>query len=60
MQTIGLITAVLFVAALASFMLGFFIPDRFQLGAGFGAFFIVLAFFLLAVTIRRRTRTERI
>ncbi len=60
MRNIGLIAVVLFLATLASFVLGFLNPDRFQMAAGFGIFFFGTAVLILAVTIWRRTKTERV
>ncbi|MBK8150572.1 MAG: hypothetical protein IPN69_09110 [Acidobacteria bacterium] len=60
MRTIGLTAVVLFLAALASFVWGFLNPTRFQSAAGFGVFFFAAAALILAVTIWRRTKTERI
>lgn len=60
MQTIGIITVILFLAALASFVMGFYNPARLQIGAGLGFLFLAVAAFLLGVTIKKRNKTERI
>lgn len=60
MQLIGVISVVLFLAALTSFMMGFYNREKLVLGAGIGVLFLVVASFLLAVMIKKRNKTERI
>lgn len=60
MQTVGIITVVLFLAALVSFVMGFYNPDKVQIGASLGVLFLAVACILLAVTIKKRNKTERI
>lgn len=60
MQYIGLATVVLFLAALASFMTMFLYPEWVRTGGIMGVVFLIVAALLLAVTIKRRNKTERI
>jgi drug/metabolite transporter superfamily protein YnfA len=60
MQYIGVATVVLFLAALASFMTMFLYPAWVRTGGIMGVVFLIVAALLLAVTIKRRNKTERI
>jgi 4-amino-4-deoxy-L-arabinose transferase-like glycosyltransferase len=60
MKNIGFTAVFLFVAALASFVFGFVNPDRLQFAAGLGAVCFAVACLILAITIWRRSKTERI
>jgi hypothetical protein len=60
MQLIGLATVVLFLAALASFLTAFMNPAYVRTGGILGVLFLGVAAILLAVTIKRRNKTERI
>ncbi len=60
MQTVGVTTVFLFLATFAAVFWGFLNPAKFQMAAGLGAFFFALACVLLAITIWKRTKTERI
>ncbi len=60
MRSIGLITVVLFLAGLGSFFFGFMNPNEIRIFAGLGAMFLAAAALILAITIWRRSKTERI
>ncbi len=60
MQIIGLAAVVLFLASLASFMSAFLYPDFVKTGGILGVVFLGIAALLLAVTIMKRNKTERI
>lgn len=60
MQLIGLMSIVLFLASLASFLAGFMNRDYMMTGGVLGALFLAAATIILGVTIRSRNRTERI
>lgn len=60
MRGFGYVAVILFLAALASFVFGFVNPDRIRYMAGIGAFCFGAACVILAITIWRRTKTERI
>lgn len=60
MQLIGLATVVLFLASLASFLSAFMNPNYEKIGGLLGVLFLGLAALLLAVTIKKRNKTERI
>ena len=60
MQIIGLITVVLFLASLTSFMVAFYNPQMVTTGTSLGFLFLIVAAILLGVTIKRRNKTERI
>lgn len=60
MQLIGLTTVVLFLASLASFVAAFLYPDFAKTGGMLGVLFLGVAALLLAVTIMKRNKTERI
>ena len=60
MQIIGLATVVLFLAALASFLTAFMNPAWVTTGGTLGIIFLAVAGLLLAVTIKKRNKTERI
>jgi hypothetical protein len=60
MQIIGLASVVLFLAALASFMVAFYNPQMVTTGTSLGFLFLVVAALMLGVTIKRRNKTERI
>jgi hypothetical protein len=60
MQIIGLAAVVLFLASLAAFMSAFMNPNYVQTGGVLGVLFLAVAAILLAVTIKRRNKTERI
>lgn len=60
MQYIGVATVLLFLAALASFMTMFLYPGWVRTGGILGVVFLIVAALLLAVTIKRRNKTERI
>lgn len=60
MQTIGLISVVLFLASLAAFLTAFMNPNFVQTGGILGVLFLGVAALMLGVTIRRRNKTERI
>lgn len=60
MQIIGLTTVVLFLASLAAFLAAFMNPDFVKTGGVLGVLFLGVAAILLAVTIKRRNKTERI
>ncbi|HVE57757.1 MAG TPA: hypothetical protein VNB22_13075 [Pyrinomonadaceae bacterium] len=60
MQLIGLATVVLFLASLAAFLSAFMNPDYVKTGGILGALFLGVAAIMLAVTIKKRNKTERI
>ena len=60
MRLIGLATVVLFLASLASFVSAFLYPDFVRTGGILGVLFLGIAALLLAVTIMKRNKTERI
>lgn len=60
MQIIGLTTVILFLASLAAFLAAFMNPDFVKTGGALGVLFLGVAAILLAVTIKRRNKTERI
>jgi len=60
MQIIGLITVVLFLASLASFLVAFYNPEMVTTGTTLGFLFIIAAALMLAITIKRRNKTERV
>ena len=60
MQLIGLATVVLFLASLASFLMAFYNSELVGLGTGLGFLFLIGAALMLAVTIIKRNKTERI
>lgn len=60
MQIIGLITVVLFLASLASFMVAFYNPEMVTTGTTLGFVLLIAAALLLGITIMRRNKTERI
>ncbi len=60
MQIIGLSSVVLFLASLASFLSAFMNADFARIGMILGALFLVIAALVLAVTIKKRNKTERI
>ena len=60
MQIIGLASVVLFLASLASFLSGFMNPNFAQTGMILGAVFLIVAAFILGITIKKRSKTERI
>ncbi len=60
MQLIGLATVVLFLASLASFLSAFMNPNYEKIGGVLGVLFLGIAAMTLAVTIKKRNKTERI
>ena len=60
MQTIGLLSVVLFLASLAAFMTAFMNPKFVQAGGMLGVLFLGIATLMLGLTIRKRNKTERI
>ena len=60
MQLIGLTTVILFLASLAAFMSAFMNPNYEKTGGLLGVLFLGIAAMMLAVTIRKRNKTERI
>ena len=60
MQLIGLAAVVLFLASLASFLSAFMNPDFVKTGGILGVLFLGVAAMMLAVTIKKRNKTERI
>ncbi len=60
MQLIGLATVVLFLASLASFLMAFYNNDLVGVGTTLGFLFLIAAALMLAVTISKRNKTERI
>jgi hypothetical protein len=58
MQKIGIESAILFLAALASFLVGAFAPAWARVAMTFCAIFFVLACLILAVTIIKRGKTK--
>ena len=60
MRIIGLMSVVLFLASLASFMVAFMYPNHVTSGGFLGALFFGVAVLVLGVTIRSRNKTERI
>jgi len=60
MQLIGLATVVLFLASLAAFLSAFMNPDYVKTGGILGVLFLGIAAIMLAVTIKKRNKTERI
>lgn len=60
MQLIGLATVVLFLAALASFLVAFYNNDWARTGITIGFLLLAFAALLLTVTIKKRNKTERI
>jgi hypothetical protein len=60
MRSIGLLAVILFLASLAAFMGGFMYPDWFSTGGTLGGLLLLAAAGLLAVTIIKRNKTERI
>lgn len=60
MQLIGLTTVVLFLASLAAFLSAFMNPDYVKTGGILGVLFLGVAAIMLAVTIKKRNKTERI
>lgn len=60
MQTIGILSVVLFLASLASFMVMFYNSTWGRVGGILGLILLAAAAMLLAVTIKKRNRTERI
>lgn len=60
MQIIGLITVVLFLASLTSFMVAFYNPEMVTTGTSLGFLFLIVAAIMLGVTIKRRNKTERV
>jgi hypothetical protein len=60
MQIIGLTSVVLFLASLASFLSAFMNPNYEKVGGALGVLFLGVAAIILAVTIKKRNKTERI
>jgi protein-S-isoprenylcysteine O-methyltransferase Ste14 len=60
MLKIGIIAVVLFLATIVAFFFGFLNPAQFRTAATVGVGFFGLACLILAITIWRRTKTERI
>ena len=60
MQIIGLAAVILFLASLASFLVAFYNPRMVTTGTTLGFLFLIVAALMLAVTIKRRNKTERI
>ena len=60
MQYIGLASVVLFLASLASFLVAFYNLEMVRTGTILGFLFLGVASLMLAVTISRRNKTERI
>jgi len=60
MQLIGLTTVVLFLASLAAFLSAFMNPAYVKTGGILGVLFLGVAAIMLAVTIKKRNKTERI
>lgn len=60
MQSIGLLSVVLFLASLASFMIMFFNESWTRTGGIVGLLLLAAAVGVLAVTIKKRNSTERI
>ena len=60
MQYIGLASVVLFLASLASFLVAFYNAEMVRTGTILGFLFLGIAALLLAVTIARRNKTERV
>ncbi len=58
MRTIGIETSILFIAALASFVVAVFKPEWSRTAFTFCAIFFVLACVILAVTIIKRRKTR--
>jgi hypothetical protein len=59
MQIIGVVSIALFLAGLAVFMLTFLNQMEVRTGTLLGGLFLVIAWLLLAVTIKKRSKTER-
>jgi hypothetical membrane protein len=57
-RTIGVETSILFIAALASFIVGAFKPEWARTAMTFSAIFFVLACVILAITIIKRRKTR--
>ena len=60
MQLIGLMSVVLFLASVASFLSAVLYPLYEKIGGALGVLFLGTAIFILAVTIKKRNKTERI
>ena len=60
MQIIGLMSVVLFLASLASFLVAFYNTEMVRTGTFLGFLFLAVAALLLGFTIRSRNKTERI
>lgn len=60
MQLIGLATVVLFLASLGAFLAAFMNPEYVKTGGILGVLFLGVAALMLAVTIKKRSKTERI
>ena len=60
MQLIGLGAVVLFLASLASFLMAFYNKDLVGVGTTLGFLFLFGAVLMLAITIIKRNKTERI
>jgi hypothetical protein len=60
MQIIGLASVVLFLMALASFLVAFYNVEMVRTGTFLGFLFLVVAAIMLGITIRSRNKTERI
>ena len=60
MQLNGLMSVVLFLSSLAAFLLAVLYPSYQIIGGALGVIFLAAAFLILAVTIMKRNKTERI
>jgi len=60
MQSIGILSVILFLASLAAFMMAFYNIEMVRTGTILGFVLLLAASALLAVTIKRRNKTERI
>lgn len=58
MQKIGIETVILFLLSLASFLFGASKPEWFRTAIIFSALFFIIACVVLAVTIKKRTKTR--
>ena len=60
MQIIGLASVILFLASLASFLTAFTYNNYMLTGGVLGALFLAAATVILGISIRSRSKTERI
>ena len=60
MQLIGFTSVFLFLASLAAFLLAILYPSYEKISGALGVLFLAAAVMILAVTIMKRNKTERI